>query len=163
MSEIIPESNDSVERQIEHDHSAELSKPIRERLDATRQSITHHFTITCNDDGEAEQIDGYIIVGLFEDGRPGELFIKIAKQGSTISGLMNTVGILTSMALQYGVPIEAIAGKLEYMRFEPSGRTTNEEIRYARSVVDYIYRWLGNEFSESYRADRQQKKTELFD
>ena len=100
-----------------------------------------------------EELDGYINVGLYPDGRPGEVFIKISKQGSTISGLMNTVGILTSMLLQYGVKVDVIARKLEHSRFEPSGRSQNSDIRYAKSVVDYIFRWLGTEFSDEYRQE----------
>lgn len=115
----------------------------RSRLPATRQSVTHKFNI----DGH----EGYITVGLFEDGRPGELFIKMAKQGSTMSGLADAVGVLTSLALQYGVPVEALARKFEYVQFEPSGWTKNEEIQHAHSVVDYIFRWMGLRFSSAYR------------
>jgi ribonucleoside-diphosphate reductase alpha chain len=96
--------------------------------------------------------EGYLIVGLFEDGRPGELFLKMEKQGSAVSGLMDTIGVLTSLALQYGVPVEALARKFEYMRFEPSGWTENESIRHAHSITDYIFRWLGLRFSQEYRA-----------
>lgn len=119
--------------------------PTRSRLPATRQSVTHKFNI----DGH----EGYITVGLFEDGRPGELFIKMAKQGSTMSGLADAVGVLTSLALQYGVPVEALARKFEYVQFEPSGWTKNEEIQHAHSVVDYIFRWMGLRFSPAYRDD----------
>lgn len=119
------------------------SLPTRNRLPDTRQSVTHHFNISGH--------EGYFTVGLFEDGRPGELFIKMAKQGSTMSGLADTVGILTSLALQYGVPVEALARKFENMRFEPSGSTKNADIRYAHSVVDYIFRWVGLRFSPAYR------------
>lgn len=127
-----------------------IPAPVRERLDDTRAAITHKFSVLTEDN---EELDGYINVGLFPDGRPGEVFIKIAKQGSTISGLMNTVGILTSMLLQYGVQVEVIARKLEHSRFEPSGRTQNSDIRYAKSLVDYIFRWLGTEFSDEYRQE----------
>lgn len=114
--------------------------PCRQRLPDTRQSITHKFNI--------HQNEGYIIVGLYPDGRPGELFIKMAKQGSTISGLVDTIGVLTSLALQYGVPVQTLADKFAYMRFEPSGRTSHRELRHAHSVVDYIFRWLGLTFGE---------------
>lgn len=127
--------------------------PTRTCLPDTRQSITHHFTI-----GKQE---GYFTVGLFEDGKPGELFIKMAKQGSTISGFADAVGILTSLALQYGVPAEALTRKFEYMRFKPSGWTTNEEIRNAHSVVDYIFRWMGLQFSETYRELQNQGRAAL--
>ena len=112
--------------------------PRRERLPDTRQAVTHKFRI--------KQHEGYIIVGLFPDGRPGEVFIKMAKQGSTISGLVDTIGILTSLALQYGVPPQALADKFAYMRFEPSGRTGHSELRHAHSVVDYVFRWMGITF-----------------
>lgn len=117
--------------------------PARNRLPDTRQSVTHKFNIS--------GYEGYLIVGLFDDGRPGELFIKIAKQGSTMAGFANSIGILTSLALQYGVPIEALARKFEDMRFEPSGSTKNSEIRHADSLVAYIFRWLGLQFSPAYR------------
>jgi ribonucleoside-diphosphate reductase alpha chain len=93
--------------------------PTRNRLPDTRQSVTHKFSV-CG-------YEGYLVVGLYDDGRPGELFIKIAKQGSTLAGLANSIGILTSVALQYGVPAEALARKFEDMRFEPSGSTKNAE------------------------------------
>ena len=95
--------------------------------------------------------EGYITVGLFDDGNPGELFITMAKEGSTIGGLMDTIGTLTSMALQYGVPLGALVKKFTHMRFEPSGWTGNPDIQMAKSVVDYIFRWLGIEFLPGYR------------
>ena len=97
-----------------------------------------------------------ITVGLYPDGRPGELFIKMAKQGSTISGLMDTIGVLTSLALQYGVPVQTLADKFAYMRFEPSGWTSHRELRHAHSLVDYISRWLGLTFDE--RSCRPQEE-----
>ena len=124
-----------------------LAAPIRRRLEDTREAITHKFSINGH--------EGYIIVGIYPDGRPGELFVKMAKQGSTVSGLMDTIGILTSMTLQYGVSPETLARKMENMQFEPSGWNSNEDIRNAKSIVDYIFRWLGNQFSESYQASRQ--------
>ncbi len=119
------------------------SLPARSRLPDIRQSVTHKFNV-CG-------FEGYLIVGLFEDGRPGELFIKIAKQGSTLAGFASSIGILTSLALQYGVPVEALAQKFEDMRFEPSGSTKNSEIRHADSLVAYIFRWMGLRFSQNYR------------
>lgn len=121
--------------------------PQRDRLPDTRKSVTHKFSV-----GECE---GYITVGLFEDGRPGEMFLKIAHQGSTISGFADAIGILTSIALQYGVPVDTLARKFEYVRFEPAGWTKNEEIRQAHSIVDYVFRWLGLQFSPAYREERQ--------
>jgi ribonucleoside-diphosphate reductase alpha chain len=125
----------------------DVALPVRARLPETRKSITHKFSISGH--------EGYLTVGLFENGRPGELFIKMAKEGSTMSGLMDTIGILTSLALQYGVPVEALAGKFQNMRFEPSGWTRNPEIREATSVVDYVFRWLGIEFSSEFCNEQQ--------
>jgi ribonucleoside-diphosphate reductase alpha chain len=88
-------------------------------------------------------------VGLFPDGRPGEVFIKIAKHGSTISGLVDTIAVLTSLALQYGVPLDALVRKFAFTRFEPSGWTNNPEIANAKSIVDYVFRWLGTVFCEA--------------
>lgn len=115
--------------------------PRRQRLPDTRRSITHKFNV--------REHEGYITVGLYPDGRPGELFIKMAKQGSTISGLADTIGVLTSLALQYGVPPQTLADKFAYMRFEPSGQTSHPELRHAHSVVDYIFRWLRLTFGEN--------------
>ncbi|MGQ9573037.1 MAG: vitamin B12-dependent ribonucleotide reductase [Dehalococcoidia bacterium] len=112
--------------------------PYRERLPDERQSITHKFAV-----GEQE---GYLTVGLYEDGRPGEIFVKIAKEGSTVSGLMDAVALLTSVSMQYGVPLEDITRKLKNTRFEPYGRTNNPHIPWATSLVDYIFRWLELKF-----------------
>lgn len=115
-----------------------MSGPIRERLLDTRTSVTHKFSV-CG-------TEGYLIVGLYEDGRPGELFIKIAKQGSTLGGMANTIGILTSISLQHGVPVETLAAKLGRIRFEPCGHSSNRAIGQVTSLVDYIYRWLAMTF-----------------
>jgi ribonucleoside-diphosphate reductase alpha chain len=112
--------------------------PYRERLPDERHSITHKFAV-----GEQE---GYLTVGLYEDGRPGEIFVKIAKEGSTVSGLMDAMALLTSVSLQYGVPLEDITRKLRNTRFEPYGRTNNHDIPWATSLVDYIFRWLELKF-----------------
>ncbi|MBS0264026.1 MAG: vitamin B12-dependent ribonucleotide reductase [Planctomycetes bacterium] len=117
--------------------------PFRRHLPATRRSLTHKFSVGGH--------EGYITVGLFEDGKPGELFITMAKEGSTIGGLMDTIGTLTSLSLQYGVPVEAMVNKFAHMRFEPSGWTGNADIPNAKSVPDYIFRWLGMEFISGYR------------
>ena len=117
--------------------------PVRRRLPATRQSLTHKFSVGGH--------EGYITVGLFEDGSPGELFITMAKEGSTIGGLMDTIGTETSLGLQYGVPLRVFVDKFSHTRFEPSGWTTNQEIPHAKSVVDYIFRWLGIQFIPGYR------------
>lgn len=112
--------------------------PQRERLPTTRSGETHKFEI-------ADQ-DGYIIVGLYDDGRVGEVFLKIGKEGSTLGGLLDCVGILTSVALQHGVPLKTLVDKLSYVRFEPSGLTKNPEVRTAHSIVDYVFRWLDARF-----------------
>ncbi len=124
----------------------ERPKPYREHLPDERRSITHKFRV-----GDQE---GYITVGLYENGRSGEIFVKIAKEGSTVSGLMDAVALLTSVTLQYGVPIEDLARKLKNTRFEPYGRTNNPQIPWATSIVDYVFRWLERKFSpEAARAD----------
>jgi ribonucleoside-diphosphate reductase alpha chain len=120
--------------------------PNRKRLPATRNSITHKFKVG--------QHEGYMTVGLYDDGQPGELFLTMAKEGSTIGGLMDTIGILTSLALQYGVPADTLARKFEHVSFEPSGWTGNLDIRRASSVIDYIFRWLGMRFSDTYRQEK---------
>src|SRR6185295_4441672 len=96
--------------------------------------------------------EGYLTVGLFEDRQPGELFITMAKEGSTIGGLMDAIGTLSSMALQYGVPLEALVKKFAYQRFEPSGFTKNPDIRNASSIIDYVFRWMACRFIPGYRA-----------
>jgi ribonucleoside-diphosphate reductase alpha chain len=126
--------------------SLERPRPYREHLPDERRSITHKFRV-------ADQ-EGYVTVGLYGDGRPGEIFVKINKEGSTVSGLMDAVALLTSVTLQYGVPIEDLARKLKNTRFEPYGRTGNPEIPWATSLVDYIFRWLELKFApEAARAD----------
>jgi ribonucleoside-diphosphate reductase alpha chain len=112
--------------------------PVRRRLPMDRTAICHKFDIAGH--------EGYIHVGFYEDGTPGEIFIKMAKEGSTISGLMDTIATLTSLSLQYGVPLEALVSKFGHVRFEPSGFTKNPEIPYAKSLTDYIFRFLGTRF-----------------
>jgi ribonucleoside-diphosphate reductase alpha chain len=124
-------------------HRAESGKPLRRRLTDTRQAFTHKFDIAGH--------EGYLTVGLFDDGQPGELFITMAKEGSTIGGLMDSIGTLTSMALQYGVPLEALVRKFAHQRFEPSGFTKNPDIRNATSITDYVFRWLALQFIPGYR------------
>jgi ribonucleoside-diphosphate reductase alpha chain len=113
-------------------------RPTRRRLPADRDAICHKFDIAGH--------EGYIHVGFFEDGTAGEIFIKMAKEGSTISGLMDTIATLSSLALQYGVPLEALVTKFSHVRFEPSGFTKNPEIPMAKSLTDYIFRFLGSRF-----------------
>jgi ribonucleoside-diphosphate reductase alpha chain len=127
-----------------------VERPLRRRLPDTRQSLTHKFDIQGH--------EGYITVGLFEDQTPGEVFITMAKQGSTIGGLMDTVATLISLNLQYGVPVDAIVRKFEHMRFEPSGFTANAEIPMAKSMMDYLARWLGIHFVPGYREANTPKR-----
>jgi len=120
-----------------------VDQPVRHRMTDTRMSLTHKFEIAGH--------EGYITVGLYVDGQPGELFITMSKEGSTIGGLMDTVGTLTSIALQYGVPLEGLVKKFAYQRFEPSGFTKNPDIRHATSIADYVFRWLGCQFIKGYK------------
>ena len=119
---------------------AERGHPVRRRLPDERRSITHKFRV-----GELE---GYMTVGLFEDGAPGELLVNVSKQGSTVMALMDTMAMLTSYALQFGVPVSVLASKLQGSRFEPSGPTGNPRIPIATSIIDYIFRWLELKFGE---------------
>ncbi len=113
-------------------------RPVRRHLPTDRQALCHKFEVAGH--------EGYLHVGFFEDGTPGEIFIKMAKEGSTISGLMDSIGVLTSMALQYGVPLEVLVSKFSHVRFEPSGFTKNPDIPMAKSLIDYIFRFLGSRF-----------------
>jgi ribonucleoside-diphosphate reductase alpha chain len=113
-------------------------RPARRKLPDERHAITHKFQIAGH--------EGYITVGMYEDGKPGEIFLVMAKEGSTISGLMDAFATSISMALQYGVPLEALVEKFSHVRFEPSGFTKNPEIPYAKSITDYIFRWLASKF-----------------
>jgi len=122
---------------------ARIGTPARHRLPDTRRAITHKFDIAGH--------EGYITVGLFDDGTTGELFITMAKEGSTIGGLMDTIGTLVSLALQYGVPLETLVRKFVHQRFEPSGFTKNPDIPIAKSITDYLFRWLGCQFIPGYR------------
>jgi ribonucleoside-diphosphate reductase alpha chain len=129
-----------------------LDQPIRHRMPDTRMSLTHRFEIAGH--------EGYITVGLYEDGEPGELFITMSKEGSTIGGLMDTVGTLTSIALQYGVPLESLVKKFAYQRFEPSGFTKNPDIRNATSITDYVFRYLGCQFIKGYKEATSPNRTQ---
>ncbi len=112
--------------------------PARERLPDERQAITHHFQVGGH--------DGYVTVGLYPDRRVGEIFFRVTKEGSTVNGLMDSLGISMSMALQHGVPLKDLVRKLAHLRFEPAGATNNPKIRFAKSIPDYVARWLANEF-----------------
>lgn len=115
-------------------------EPQRMKLPLERKAITHKFSIAGH--------EGYLTVGMYENGMPGEIFIVMAKEGSTISGLMDAFATAVSLALQYGVPLDVLIKKFSYTRFEPSGFTGNREIGYATSIMDYIFRWLANKFLE---------------
>jgi ribonucleoside-diphosphate reductase alpha chain len=115
-----------------------VETPKRRKLPDERNAITHKFDIAGH--------EGYITVGLFEDGTPGEIFLVMAKEGSTISGFADAFAQAISYALQYGVPLQALVDKFSHARFEPSGMTKNPEIRFAKSIVDYIFRWLATKF-----------------
>ncbi len=122
--------------------------PIRRRLPDERRAIAHKFSIGGH--------EGYIHVGLYEDGSPGEVFLRMNKEGSVISGLMDSVAILTSVALQYGVPLESLVNKFSHVRFEPSGFTSNSEIPMAKSIMDYVFRWLGTKFLSGEPQENQE-------
>jgi ribonucleoside-diphosphate reductase alpha chain len=121
------------------------ARPARRKLPDERHAITHKFQIAGH--------EGYITVGMYEDGKPGEIFLVMAKEGSTISGLMDAFATSISMALQYGVPLEALVEKFSHVRFEPSGFTKNPEIPYAKSITDYIFRWLASKFLSAERQE----------
>ena len=114
------------------------AQPVRRKLPEERQALTHKFDIQGH--------EGYITVGLYEDGTPGELFLVMAKEGSTISGFADAFAQAISYALQYGVPLNVLADKFSHMRFEPSGMTKNPQVRFAKSIVDYVFRWLATKF-----------------
>ncbi len=137
------EGSDTTEVSVSPSTNRPNNLPRRERLPDTRRSLTHKFDIQGH--------EGYVTVGFYEDGRPGEVFITMAKEGSTIGGLMDVIGTAISIGLQYGVPLEVFANKFAHSRFEPSGFTKNPDIPIAKSVTDYIFRWLGMEFIPGYR------------
>jgi ribonucleoside-diphosphate reductase alpha chain len=115
-----------------------VERPTRRKLPDERNSITHKFDIAGH--------EGYITVGLFDDGTPGEIFLTMAKEGSTISGFADAFAQAISYALQYGVPLQVLVDKFSHARFEPSGMTKNPEVRFAKSIVDYIFRWMATKF-----------------
>jgi ribonucleoside-diphosphate reductase alpha chain len=132
-------SRDKTAAQIAQEAAASMvAAPVRRKLPDERHAITHKFDIQGH--------EGYITVGLFEDGQPGEIFLVMAKEGSTISGFADAFAQAISYALQYGVPLQALVDKFSHVRFEPSGMTRNPEIRFAKSIVDYIFRWMASKF-----------------
>ncbi|MGH9350593.1 MAG: vitamin B12-dependent ribonucleotide reductase, partial [Terriglobia bacterium] len=114
------------------------ARPFRRKLADERQAITHKFSVGGH--------EGYITVGLYDEGMPGEIFITMAKEGSTVSGLMDSFATAVSLALQYGVPLRVLCDKFSHTRFEPSGWSSNRDIGYAKSLMDYIFRWLALKF-----------------
>lgn len=123
-------------------NEAPKARPFRRRLNETRNSLTHKFSVAGH--------EGYLTVGLYEDGQPGELFITMAKEGSTVGGLMDVIGTCVSMSLQYGVPLITLVDKFRHARFEPAGMTANKTIPFAKSLIDYIFCWLGCQFISGY-------------
>lgn len=113
-------------------------KAVRHRLPDERRAVTHKFSVAGH--------EGYITIGLYEDGMPGEIFVRMSKQGSVVSGLMDSFATAISLALQYGVPLQVLVDKFSHTRFEPSGWTTNKEIPMAKSIMDYIFRWMAIKF-----------------
>ncbi|MBI2065721.1 MAG: hypothetical protein HYT68_01490 [Candidatus Zambryskibacteria bacterium] len=113
-------------------------EPARRRLPDERKAITHKFDIV--------GFEGYLTVGLFEDGTPGEIFLVLAKEGSTISGFADAFARAVSIAFQYGVPLQVLVDTFSHVRFEPSGMTKNPEVRFTKSIVDYIFRWMEAKF-----------------
>lgn len=130
--------NTSKETEGEKRTTQQGSMVARRRLPDERQSITHKFSVGGH--------EGYITVGMYEDGNPGEIFLVMSKEGTVVSGLMDSFATAISMALQYGVPLKVLIDKFSHSRFEPSGITNNREIPFAKSVVDYIFRWLASKF-----------------
>ncbi len=120
-------------------------KPLRRRLPDERASITHKFNVGGH--------EGYLTIGLYEDGTPGEIFLRMAKEGSTISGLMDSFATAVSLALQYGVPLKDLVNKFSHLRFEPAGFTTNRDIPMAKSLVDYIFRYMATKFMSQTEKD----------
>jgi len=124
---------------------SETVRPARRRLPDERRAITHHFSIAGH--------EGYLTVGVYEDGSPGEIFVRMAKQGSTISGLMDSFATVVSLALQHGVPLDVLCAKFSHTRFEPSGWSGNPKIGYASSLMDYLFRWMELKFLKNEQGE----------
>jgi ribonucleoside-diphosphate reductase alpha chain len=138
---------------VAHSGNGSKARPLRRRMPSTRQSLTHKFDIAGH--------EGYLTVGLYDDTTPGELFITMAKEGSTVGGLMDAFGTAISMCLQYGVPVKSLVEKFAHTRFEPSGFTKNPDIPIAKSLPDYIFRWFGMEFLDGYKEPNPGKTLQL--
>ena len=132
--------------------TAQAGTPYRRRLADERQAVTHKFSVGGH--------EGYLTVGLFEDGQPGEIFITMSKEGSTLSGVMDCFATTVSLSLQYGVPLSILVKKFIHVRFEPSGVTNNKNVRFAKSVIDYIFRWMALKFLPAEQA-QEFKVTDL--
>ena len=137
-SQPLSTSSEEADQQAEKDAEPAKPRALRRKLPDERRAITHKFTINGH--------EGYLTVGMYEDGQPGEIFLVMAKEGSTISGLMDAFATAISIALQYGVPLQTVVDKFTHTRFEPSGFTNNPEIPIAKSIMDYIFRWLASKF-----------------
>ena len=129
-----------------------VERPMRRKLPDERQALTHKFSIAGH--------EGYITIGLYPDGNPGEIFLTMSKEGSTISGLMDSFATAISLALQYGVPLQTLVDKFAYTRYEPAGYTNNPEIRIAKSISDYIFRYLGSKFLKHSNPDEIEEDVE---
>jgi ribonucleoside-diphosphate reductase alpha chain len=132
--------------------TSEARRPMRRKLPEERRAVTHKFNIGGH--------EGYITVGMYVDGTPGEIFIVMAKEGSTVSGLMDSFATAISLALQYGVPLKVLVDKFSHTRFEPSGWTNHKDIGYAKSIMDYIFRWLALKFLPGYEMKESASMTE---
>jgi len=131
----------------------EEARPRRVKLPDERVARTHKFSVAGH--------EGYLTVGLYDEGQPGEIFLRMAKEGSTVSGLMDTIATMTSIALQYGVPLKTLVDKFSHTRFEPSGFTNNPEIPFAKSITDYVFRYLGSRFLDTEAPpDEQETQTD---
>jgi ribonucleoside-diphosphate reductase alpha chain len=141
-------------REQEPVRELESARPVRRKLPDERSARTHKFSIAGH--------EGYLTVGLYDDGQPGEIFLRMAKEGSTVSGLMDTIATMTSISLQYGVPLKALVDKFSHTRFEPAGFTNNRDIPIAKSVMDYVFRYLGQRFlhGEAEVMDEQEASAE---
>src|SRR5271165_1668479 len=132
---------DESEVAVNESAGSECSEPtraVRRHLPDERRALTHHFSIA----GQ----EGYLTVGVYDDGLPGEIFVRMAKEGSTISGLMDSFATVVSLALQHGVPLDVLCAKFSHTRFEPSGWSGNPKIGYASSLMDYLFRWMELKF-----------------
>lgn len=134
MGETVTSVASPVTREGGNGSSESATPAVRRRLPDERHSLTHHFSV-----GGQE---GYVTIGLYEDGLPGEMFIRMSKEGSTVSGLMDSFATAVSLALQYGVPLQVLCNKFSHTRFEPSGWSGNPQIGYAKSLMDYLFRWV---------------------